>query len=77
MDPGEVTTFIDDLHTAFQENPEAVRQKVEELKAKVQTLSPEDQAQIRQGIEELRQRAQNLPPEQQQQLADIVATIRG
>jgi ElaB/YqjD/DUF883 family membrane-anchored ribosome-binding protein len=58
MDPAEVTTFIDDLHTAVQENPEAARQKVADLKAKIQTLSPEDQAQIREGIEELRSRAQ-------------------
>jgi polyhydroxyalkanoate synthesis regulator phasin len=77
MDPSEVTTFIDDLHTAVQENPEAARQKVANLKAKIQTLSPEDQAQIREGIEELRSRVQNLPPEQQAQLQDIVATIRG
>jgi outer membrane murein-binding lipoprotein Lpp len=65
------------FHTAVQENPEAARQKVADLKAKIQTLSPEDQAQIRAGIEELRSRAQNLPPEQQAQLQEIVATIRG
>ena len=76
MDPAQVTQLIGDLEAKVQENPEAARQRVAELKAKVQGLSPEEQEQIRQAWE-LQDRAQDLPAEQQAQLADIVATIRG
>jgi ElaB/YqjD/DUF883 family membrane-anchored ribosome-binding protein len=77
MDPAQVTQLIGDLEAKVQENPEAARQRVAELKAKVQGLSPEEQEQIRQAVQELKDRAQDLPAEQQAQLADIVATIRG
>jgi ElaB/YqjD/DUF883 family membrane-anchored ribosome-binding protein len=77
MDLTEVTQLIDDLKTAVDEDPEAARQKVADLKAKIQTLPPDEQAQIKGAVAELKERAQNLPPEQQAELADIVSTIRG
>jgi hypothetical protein len=76
VDIAEVTKLIGDLQSKVESDPQAARDKIAELRAKYDTLAPEQQEQVKQLITELRQRAQNLPPELQQQLGDIVGTIR-
>jgi ElaB/YqjD/DUF883 family membrane-anchored ribosome-binding protein len=77
MDQPDVKQLITDLQTAVQQDPEAARQKVAELKSRVAGLPPEQKDEVAQLVDDLKTRAQALPSDQQQQLADIVSTIRG
>jgi predicted secreted Zn-dependent protease len=69
-------TLLDQVQSAVQADPAAAKQKVAELKQKIQGLSAEQKAQLREAAPQIQQRLQNLSDEQKAQLADIVQTIR-
>ena len=58
MDPADVTKLIDELQTGSPRQPRrGPTEKVADLKAKIQTLSPDEQAQVKQAVAELKERA--------------------
>jgi hypothetical protein len=72
-----VPEILDALRDAAAANPEKAQELVADLKAKFDSLSPEEQQEAIAKLKEVAEKAQNMPPEKKEEIAALIREKAG